>query len=183
MQAWQRLDDGADVTKSGFRQIVHKQFRTNSGTVGRADIIDPEHSKGASVVALTPDNEVVIARQFRCGPELICDELPGGFVDEGETTESAALRELTEETGYRAKNIDYLGKLHNDGWSNSSHYYYFATDCEKITDELKLDPFEEVEVDTISISQLFDNAKNSRMTDVQAVFFAYERLKELENKV
>lgn len=44
--------------------------------------------------------EIVLQRQFRPPVNAICIEIPAGLVDEGETPEQAAIRELHEETGY-----------------------------------------------------------------------------------
>jgi ADP-ribose diphosphatase len=53
-----------------------------------------------AVLALTSELEVVLARQFRPGPGLVLDVMPGGMVEEGEEVAAAATRELLEETGF-----------------------------------------------------------------------------------
>ena len=47
-----------------------------------------------NVVALTPQDELVMVRQFRHGPRVVTLEIPGGIVDPGEAPEEAAAREL-----------------------------------------------------------------------------------------
>ncbi len=54
----------------------------------------------ANVVAVTPDDEVVLVRQFRHGIEEMTLEVPGGLVEPGEDPALGAARELVEETGY-----------------------------------------------------------------------------------
>lgn len=44
--------------------------------------------------------EVLLEKQFRPPTEKVCIEFPAGLMDEGETPEECALRELKEETGY-----------------------------------------------------------------------------------
>ncbi len=179
MQKWQRLDDGADLEKVGFRTVVHKKFRLNDGKLMTADITSPEGNAAAGIIALTPDNKIVIARQFRCGPEEIMDEIPGGLVDPGETPEQAARRELAEEVGFEADDVEYLGKAYVNAWDNMVHHYFFARDCYQIASS-NPEEYEEIEVDEISITQFITNAKQGRMTDVQAVLLAYDKLNELE---
>jgi ADP-ribose pyrophosphatase len=38
-----------------------------------------------NVIALTPDDQVVLVRQYRVGNDTVCLEIPGGMVDEGES--------------------------------------------------------------------------------------------------
>ena len=52
-----------------------------------------------NVIALTPDNQVVMIKQYRQGTREITLEIPGGMVDDGEDFLTAGLRELKEETG------------------------------------------------------------------------------------
>lgn len=179
MNAWNRLDDGHDTQTIGFRSVVFKKFRMNNGMTMNATIIDKQDNRAAIVIPLTTDKKVVIARQFRCGPEKVLEELPGGIVDPGEIAEDAARRELLEETGYVSNKIVHIGDAYINAWSNTLHHYFIAYDCEKSV-ESKPEEFEEIEVNEISISQLLLNAREACMTDIQGIFLAYDILKQLE---
>lgn len=65
-----------------------------------------------NVVPLTADDEVLFVRQYRFGTESFTLEIPGGMCDPGESPREAALRELREETGYRAGELVDLGFVH-----------------------------------------------------------------------
>ena len=58
-------------------------------------------SRGFCVVfALTPDENVLLVRQYKHGVGEIVTDLPAGVIDAGETPETCAVRELAEETGF-----------------------------------------------------------------------------------
>ena len=61
------------------------------------------------VVIAEADDSFVLVRQFRHGAACLTAEFPGGVIDRGEAPETAARRELEEETGCRAGKLTYLG--------------------------------------------------------------------------
>jgi 8-oxo-dGTP pyrophosphatase MutT (NUDIX family) len=63
------------------------------------------------VVALTPNDEVLLVRQFRAGSGRDSLEIPGGLVDPGEDPCTAGVRELLEETGYAGDPPELLSTL------------------------------------------------------------------------
>jgi len=80
-----------------------------------------------NVVAITPENKVVMVRQFRFGIGKITTEIPGGTVDPGETSGEAAQRELLEETGYSGEDWVYLGAVEaNPAIQNNLCHHWLA---------------------------------------------------------
>lgn len=73
--------------------------------LGNGRLIDPywavEAPSWTCVVAITPDDRVVLVEQYRRGADRIVRELPAGNLDPGEDPAACAARELAEETGYR----------------------------------------------------------------------------------
>jgi 8-oxo-dGTP pyrophosphatase MutT (NUDIX family) len=65
------------------------------------------------VIPLTPDDQVVMIRQYRHGCARIFLELPGGLMDKGDLTPGeTARRELLEETGYHAEDLSLLTRIY-----------------------------------------------------------------------
>ena len=65
----------------------------------------------AAIIAITLDNRILAVRQYRPAVEQFTIELPAGLIDAGETPEGASRRELLEETGYEAADLEVLGPM------------------------------------------------------------------------
>ena len=68
-----------------------------------------------NVIAITPDQRLVMIHQYRHGSGTVELEIPGGMMDPHETDPvTAAVRELREETGYEGENARLLGRVHSN---------------------------------------------------------------------
>lgn len=83
-----------------------------------------------SVLAMTAGREILLVQQFRQVVDRETLELPSGHVEDRETPEDAARRELLEETGFEAPHLDLLGTLVPDvGRLANRMWCYFARDA------------------------------------------------------
>ena len=180
MKPWQRIEP-TNQTKVGWRTITSKTFRMPDDSTAVFDTLHPDGQEFAGVIALTPDNKVIITHQFRPGPEKIMQELPGGFVDKGETPEIAVRRELLEETGYQAGALEYLGGYCKDVYMNATWHAFIARGCKKVA-EIAAEQDEHIELDLISIPHLIANAKAGRMLEQATVLMAYDRLMQIQQE-
>lgn len=72
--------------------------------------------RAAVIIAIDPEDHVILVEQYRVPLGRACIELPAGLIGdetEGEDPTEAAARELEEETGYRAGRIEVLGEFHS----------------------------------------------------------------------
>lgn len=171
---WQRYADD-EVTRVGWRTVVRKHFILPDGTQTQFDTMGSIGDAATAVVALTKDNLVVVAEQFRTGPEKIMQDLPGGIVDLGEEPLHAIQRELQEETGYTSDSWIELGTTTDESYSNLRRHFYLATDCVESAEQA-LESTEFISVKLLTIDQLLYNATHGAMTDGLAVLYAYDEL-------
>jgi ADP-ribose pyrophosphatase YjhB (NUDIX family) len=133
-------------------------------------------------VALTEEGEVLMVKQYRHPIEEVLLEIPGGFVDEGESSEEAMKRELKEETGHEFSSFTYVGKIAaNPGVLNNFTHFYLAKGGKK-TGEQKLDANEELQIEKISVAELkklFLENKIAQATHNNCIFYALRALGEL----
>lgn len=94
--------------------------------------------EAAVIVAITPEDQVILVEQYRVPLGRVCLELPAGLIgdeEEGEPLELAASRELEEETGYRAGRIEPLGMFHSSpGMVSEGFTLVRAHDLTKVGD-------------------------------------------------
>ena len=105
---WSRKSSSPVVKSTLFS--IRKDHMVNLATNAEFDITIMESLDSVNVIAITEDNHIVFARQYRFGIEATTLELPGGMLDEGEDPVTAGIRELAEETGYQGDEVIYLGK-------------------------------------------------------------------------
>lgn len=124
-------------------------------TNNQHDFYSINSASWVNIIPITPDNKVVMVRQFRHGIEDFCLEIPGGLVDGNEEhPEVAAKRELLEETGYSTDEIIPLGFCYpNPAVQNNRCYFYLAKNCKEIASQ-NLDPAEDIEVSTVPITEI-----------------------------
>src|SRR5687768_11288124 len=70
-----------------------------------------EYPAWVNVIALTPEGGIVLVEQYRHGVGAILLELPAGVVEREDSPASAAKRELREETGYEARELQLVGSM------------------------------------------------------------------------
>lgn len=167
---WKKLKE--EPYKAGYRKMIKKFFELPHGKVIDFDVKD--EGKPVSVFALTVDNEVVLAKQFRPGPERILIELPGGGREEGESLLEAAARELLEETGYQGE-IEHIGSNVECAYSTRECQIFLARNCKKVS-EPQPDENEFTEVVLMNLPDFRKHLQTGELTDSVTAYRCLDHL-------
>ena len=104
--------------------VEHLEVELSDGSPSWREIV--RHHGGAGVVAVR-DGKVCLVRQYRVALGRMTLEVPAGKVDPGESRETCAARELTEETGLVAERLELLVQSYGaPGFTNEHTSVYFA---------------------------------------------------------
>lgn len=106
----------------------------------------PDHSVA---VAYTPEQEILVERQYKHGLGEVALGFPAGFVDDGEKPLECARRELLEETGYEAAEWEVWGAYTVDGNKGFGRAHLFTARQAVPVAQPELEPSEEIEVTTM----------------------------------
>ena len=111
-----------------------------------------------NVVALTPDRQLVLVRQFRYGTNDFSLEIPGGVMDPGEDAIAAGVRELREETGYVGTNARLLGRVHPNPAMQDNRCHLVLVEEARREAGLDWDADEEFEIMTRPVDEVYQLA-------------------------
>ncbi len=108
-----------------------------------------------NVVALTPERQLVLVRQFRYGINEFSLEIPGGVIDPGEDPIAAGVRELREESGYEGGPVRLLGVVHPNPAMQSNRCHLVLVENARRSADLDWDPDEEFEIMTKPVDEVY----------------------------
>lgn len=149
----------------------HKVSLPNNETAYREVV---KHNGAVAICALTPEQQVILVKQYRKALEQELLEIPAGKLEPGEDRKSAAMRELEEETGYKAKKLTLIGEVYGTpGFSNEKISVYFADDL--VEGEVNLDEDEFVEKVLYSLEDV-KKAIEARTIEDAKTFIAFQHL-------
>ncbi|KAF4472441.1 ADP-ribose pyrophosphatase [Fusarium albosuccineum] len=119
---------------------------------------------GVGIVAILDKptgKEIILQKQYRPPIDMVTIEVPAGLIDEGETAEQAAIRELREETGYVGEVTETSPMMFNDpGFCNTNlrmvHVSIDMSLAENQNLKPELEENEFIEVFTVKLTDLWD---------------------------
>ncbi|WP_394823295.1 NUDIX hydrolase [Pendulispora albinea] len=171
----QKWNLSASRTEGSYRvfDVLHHQVTDHLGA-SRRDVYTMTCPDWCNVVAVTPDDRVVLIWQYRFGSDALSLEVPGGVIESSEAPELGARRELLEETGYTAPSWELLTTVEpNPALSNNRCHMFLARGAQP-THPTAFDDQEECEVVLVPAAQIAELLDQGRITHALAVL-ALER--------
>lgn len=168
--AWKKVSE--EPYKAGWRKMLHKTFILLNGRKAEYDLKD--EGTTVNILALTPENKVILVNVFRPGPEKVLKELPAGFVNKDEEPLKAAKRELLEETGYSG-DFELVGQTLDDGYSNCVRNCFVARNCKKVQ-EPQWEEDEECEIVEMDLKDFRNHLRSGQLTDIEIGYLALDHL-------
>jgi 8-oxo-dGTP pyrophosphatase MutT (NUDIX family) len=153
---------------------LHSVLKISPRTGREHDFFILDSVDWVNVIAVTPDQQLVMVEQFRHGSNTVELEVPGGLMDADETGPVAtAVRELREETGYEGEKARLLGRVHsNPAILNNVTYTVLIENC-RLKHEVEFDHGEDLLtrlVPVAEIPQLVADEKISHSLIVVALY-------------
>ncbi len=138
-----RIEQDHEVLETPIGTIRKGPLQSRT-SLKRKDFYFFDFPDWVNTIARTPDNEILLIRQFRYGTKRMELEIPGGMIDPGEDPLSAGCRELFEETGFVGKNAKIIGKVCPNPAIQGNYCYTILVENALLTAEPSLDDMEEI---------------------------------------
>ena len=155
-----------ELLSNSLFKVARLTFEGPHGVEIVRDVI--EHRGAAVILPLLDDGRVILIRNLRRTVGKVLWELPAGTLEPGEAPEACAMREVEEETGYRAGTLVPLTAFYaSPGILDERMHGFLATDLEPSRQSLDAD--EEIEVFPIPQWQVRDMLKDGHIEDAKTI--------------
>jgi len=161
--------------------LARIRFRLPNGKEPVFEMI--KHHGAVTILPIDDQGNVWFIRQFRLGAGKELLELPAGLLEEGETAEASAAREVQEEIGMAASHLQRLGEFYMvPGYSTEKLEIYLATGL--YPSSLPTDEFEILEKVVVPVAEAMRMARSGEITDgktLATLFLAQPFLEQMLN--
>lgn len=166
---FRHLDDH-EIADLARLRVVRSRFVGPDGAEFERDVV--RNQQVVAMVPLLDDGEtVLLVRQYRGPVDRSLLEIPAGLCDvEGEPVEETAARELVEEVGRVAGNLELVGRIHSSpGFSDQTVNLFLATDLTEVADSRQGIEEEHMTVHEVPLADVPAMVADGRLTDAKTV--------------
>ena len=141
------------------------EIRENETTYKR-EIVN--HHGSAVIIPVFEDKTIALVKQYRHAAQEYLLEIPAGTLSADEAPEIGAARELEEEIGVTAKNIEKLAEFYvSPGFLTEKMNLFMATDLSESAQNLDEDEF--LTIERISFDAAFEKIRNNEIQDAKTI--------------
>ncbi len=146
--------------------VRRDEVRLPDGRSTQLDIV--EHSGAVVLVPVDRAGQIWLVRQYRYAAGEFILELPAGTLDDQESPDACARREIREEIGLAAGQLFHLGQFYlAPGYSTELMHVYLAT--ELTPDPLSADDDEFLAVESMPVAELYERAERGQIHDAKTL--------------
>jgi len=136
------------------------------GNMTKREIV--EHGGSVAVVPLDMEMNVLLVRQYRKPVDQELLEVPAGGLDEGEEPDACARRELQEETGYSASQMEHLASFFTTpGFCDEEMHAYLATGL--LAGRPRPEADESIEVVRVPLASILEMIQQGEIRDAKSI--------------
>jgi len=166
-----KLTNSKILFKGKVFNLKVDEIEYDSGNKGIREVA--VHPGGAVVVPITIEGKLVMVTQFRYPFQTTLLEFPAGKLDMDEDPLDCAVRELEEETGYKAAKVNKLGKIYTaPGYCTETLHIYVAQDLKR-GDHKREEGEYGMEIYEFGIAEIEDKIRSGEIIDAKTICAVY----------
>ena len=145
MEFYEKTLNSKKIFEGRIINLRVDEIELPNGTRSTREIV--KHPGAVAIVALNHEGEALMVRQYRKAVEEALLEIPAGKLENGETIETCAQRELMEETGYYAQNLSQITSIYTSpGFSNEAIHIFLAENLKREPRKADFDEYIQLEM-------------------------------------
>ncbi len=179
MDYFEKRLDGEEKYSGVIVKVRLDRAELHNGAVVKREVV--EHPGGVTILPIDEDGNCCMVRQFRYPFGRMLLEAPAGKLEYGEDPRECAVRELSEETGFSADELVYMGRCYTSpGFSTEVLHIYLALGLHK--GERHPDQDEFLNLETHSLEELSRMVMEGEIADGKTIVAVLKAEKYLKTR-
>lgn len=143
-------------------RLLLETVELHDGSRATREIV--ETGTGVNMLPIDNNGNALLIREYRHGPKKIVWRVPGGWMNKTDKNpKQAAQRELAEELGYKARNLELIFTTNGSGILRQKEYYFLATGLYTPKGHYTKDEGEIVKVHPTPIGKAIEMARKAKL--------------------
>ncbi|HJF53570.1 MAG TPA: NUDIX hydrolase [Limosilactobacillus coleohominis] len=170
----ERIKSSQTIYDGHILRLEKQQVTTPQGQTATREII--RHAAAIALLIITPEQKMILVKQWRAPVQKVTLEIPAGKVDERDHDDlfHAARREMNEETRLQATNLTKVATTYSSpGFTDEQITLFLATGISSVKDQLPQDQDENLQILKVSRDQARQMVENGEIDDQKTVMAVY----------